>query len=285
VADTYYAGFDSFAYPGDEIMQSLWDNTNLYWCGYYLNSDYAWNQGKQKPSVETLSGMGWGLAPIFIGYQNRAYARQQGILGLQAKWKKEHPGQTDMPQFTYTPHLEEIPRALVGAEGKKSGTRTVDLAIQAGFREESIIYFDCESPDQDDVWLDYFLGWCDAVSGDNRRTYYLGLYTPPGLHVSFVTWLNGQLVKRWGASDDGTLDYWISAGRSSAAGSEPSGAPPYEEFDPTGCGLNLATSWQYAFNKTLLWEEKDPATDKTRKRVYNPADINTSIYQDPGWGE
>jgi hypothetical protein len=283
MADRFYAGFDSFAYPGDQIMRSLWENTNLYWVGYYLNADHAWNCGKEKPDYDTLDGIGWGIVPIYIGYQNRFYARKVGIMSLQTNWKKEHPDETDMPEFTYQAHLDQIPRKLVSSEGEKDGNKAVDLAIKAKFPAESILYFDCESPDQDDVWLDYFLGWCNAVKGNQKRKYYLGLYTPPGLNSSFGLWLNGQLMSRWGVSLEDGMDLWVSAGRK--GDTMPADANSFAEIDPTGCGLAQATSWQYSFGKTLEWVEDDPTKiGKTRKRVFNPADLNSSIYQDPGWG-
>ena len=129
MAAEYHAGFDTFAYPGDKLMQSLWDNTNLTWVGFYLNEHHAWNNGKEKPKYETLDKMGWGIVPIYIGYQNRFYSRKLGIQAQQAKWKKEHPDETNMPGFTYQAHLDQFPRKLVGAEGQKDGDKTVDLAI------------------------------------------------------------------------------------------------------------------------------------------------------------
>jgi hypothetical protein len=90
-------------------------------------------------------------------------------------------------------------------------------------------------------------------------------------------------MDRWGVAAGDTLDFWISAGR------EATTAPPdgktFPEIDPTGCGLAQATSWQYSFNKTLEWQEDDPVTHKTRTLRFNPVDLNSSIYLDPGWGE
>jgi hypothetical protein len=73
-----------------------------------------------------------------------------------------------MPKFTYQAHLDQIPRKLVTSEGENDGNKAVSLAMNAGFPAGSILYFDCESPDQDDVWMDYFLGWCNAVKSNNK---------------------------------------------------------------------------------------------------------------------
>jgi hypothetical protein len=266
MADTFYAGFDSFAYPGDQMMQSLWNN------------------GKEKPKYQKLSDMGWGIVPIYIGYQNRFYARKVGIWAQQAKWKKDHPKETDMPEFTYAAHLDQVPRKLVGAEGAKYGNKAVDLAIAANFPTGSIIYFDCESQDQDDVWMDYFLGWCNAVRSNTKRTYYLGLYAPPGVNSAFSLWLNGQFLSKTGVCLELSMAVWVSAGRDPDP--KPADAQSFAEIDPTGCGVAQAMSWQYSFGRTLEWVEDDPIQPgKTRKRVFNPADLNSSVFEDPGNGE
>jgi len=286
MGDTFFAGFDSFAYPGAQVMRSLWVNTNLQWVGYYLNSDHAWNCGKEKPNYKIIHDMGWGVVPIYIGYQNRFFARKVGIKSLETKWRKDHPGEdaANMPNFTYQAHLDQIPRKLVTSEGENDGNKAVSLAMNAGFPAGSILYFDCESPDQDDVWMDYFLGWCNAVKSNNKRSYSIGLYAPPGVKNSFSLCLNGQLLSRTSVGLELSMAVWISIGRQPDP--KPVDANSFAEIDPTGCGVPQATSWQYSQGKTLEWEEDDPTKPgKTRKRTYNPADLNSSIFQDPGLGK
>jgi len=64
------AGFDTRDYPGDDIMQWLYDETNLYWTGFYLTP--APCQGVNRGwmyKYEILKNMGWGFAPLFLGQQ------------------------------------------------------------------------------------------------------------------------------------------------------------------------------------------------------------------------
>src|SRR3954466_1133017 len=64
-----HLGFDTFAYPGDEAMHAWLTADKPYrWVGYYLpapcHNDDSW-EGKR----DTLSGMGWGMAVIYVGQQ------------------------------------------------------------------------------------------------------------------------------------------------------------------------------------------------------------------------
>src|SRR3954470_11263131 len=64
-----HLGFDTFAYPGDDAMRAWLTADKPYkWVGYYLSApchpDDSW-EGKRA----TLSGMGWGMAVIYVGQQ------------------------------------------------------------------------------------------------------------------------------------------------------------------------------------------------------------------------
>src|SRR5689334_2115126 len=64
-----HLGFDTFAYPGDDAMKAWLTADKPYsWVGYYLpapcHNDDSW-EGKR----ETLAGMGWGMAVIYVGQQ------------------------------------------------------------------------------------------------------------------------------------------------------------------------------------------------------------------------
>ncbi|MGH7677261.1 MAG: glycoside hydrolase domain-containing protein [Gemmatimonadaceae bacterium] len=64
-----HAGFDTYAYPGDEIMRA-WRHPEVpfEWVGYYLpapcHDGRSW-VGKR----ERLASMGWGIAVIYVGQQ------------------------------------------------------------------------------------------------------------------------------------------------------------------------------------------------------------------------
>jgi hypothetical protein len=64
-----HLGFDTYAYPGDEIMRAwLHKDVPFEWVGYYLpapcHDGRTW-VGKR----ERLADMGWGMAVIYVGQQ------------------------------------------------------------------------------------------------------------------------------------------------------------------------------------------------------------------------
>ena len=64
-----HLGFDTYAYPGDDVMRA-WAHASVpyEWVGYYLpapcHDGTSW-VGKR----ERLAGMGWGMAVIYVGQQ------------------------------------------------------------------------------------------------------------------------------------------------------------------------------------------------------------------------
>jgi glycoside hydrolase-like protein len=123
-----YAGIDTAKYPGDSTMEWLWDehNSNLYWVGYYLpekGSDQSW-----KGKYTFLKGMGWGVAPIYLGKQPRTVA-------ARLRGKEELEGYKDAIAATTMASSDQMPSATV-------------------------IYFDLEGGDiPTSRYLDYYTGW------------------------------------------------------------------------------------------------------------------------------
>jgi len=135
-----HAGFDSLTYPGDDIMQLLWNNTNLAWTGFYLapapSQPYSGWMGKR----QFLNGLGWGLAPIYVGQQ------AQG------------PGSS----------------ILTSLQGYFDAIDATNLAVQAQFPSRSVIYLDVEQgPPLGQETIDYYKAWVQAVFD---RGFYPGVY-------------------------------------------------------------------------------------------------------------
>jgi len=65
-----HLGFDTYAYPGDEVMRAWRDAAVPYeWVGYYLPSapchkGTSWGGKRQR-----LADMGWGVAVVYVGQQ------------------------------------------------------------------------------------------------------------------------------------------------------------------------------------------------------------------------
>jgi hypothetical protein len=135
-----FAGFDRLTYPGDALMHWLWDNTNLFWTGFYLapapSQHYTGWMGKRG----FLNQMGWGIAPIYVGQQAHG------------------PGS----------------HVVTAAQGAIDGANAASLAAQAGFPGLSVLYLDIEQgPPLHQPAIDYYKAWVQAVF-DNG--YYPGVY-------------------------------------------------------------------------------------------------------------
>jgi hypothetical protein len=140
-----WAGFDREPYPdpGNKrgIIRWLWENTNLYWCGYYLaptpdHRDTSW-MGKR----QFLKDMGWGLAPLYVGQQEGSF------------W-------------------------LTGKRGETDGKQAALFATNEGFRKGSRIYLDIEIHPRSTskAMIDYYRAWVLAVIDGG---YWPGIYCSP----------------------------------------------------------------------------------------------------------
>lgn len=249
----FWAGFDTFSYPGDDKMRSLWDNTNLYWCGFYLGPRFNWSR-----HFTTIKGMGWGVAPIYTG-------KQPGSLKLLAI-KHQHTGDPDgLQQALYD-------------NGKGDGNEAVDQARVAGIPVATILYFDVENTVPDKGWLAYYRGWSRAVVDSY---YSVGLYT----RAAHASWVTGQLLIQPGF-DICLPSIWIAK----YTRANPNGASvpakdfletPFPTPDPLNAGGG-ASSWQHLGNFGAKWV--DDSGIVTKHFRYAPVDFNSSIFSDPGLG-
>ncbi len=129
-----YAGCDRAGYPGDAGMTALWVNTNLKWCGFYLTP--APNQGAKLGWMDKrafLTGLGLGLAPIYVGEQ----------------------------QIKVCPTCSANPST---AKGTTDAANAIALATTAGFPPGSVIYLDIETGDKvSGPMRDYYNSWVAGI--------------------------------------------------------------------------------------------------------------------------
>jgi len=144
-----YAGFDRLDYPGDAMMTTLWNQTNLAWCGFYLAPSPSQGRGTSWMTKRPfLTGLGWGLAPIYVGEQ-----QYHG-----AEWCK---GCSFKPS---------------AAKGVQDAADAIRLATTAGFPSGSVIYLDFESWGTVETPLrDYYTGWIGGIIVGN---FVPGVYCP-----------------------------------------------------------------------------------------------------------
>jgi hypothetical protein len=139
------AGMDRDIYPGNKAMTKLWNETNLYWTGYYFPSPgYAKYAGGNHSSTwmgnrDFLQRLGWGIAPLYVSPQNRY-------------------------EWTET-------------RGASDGMDAVTKARKEGFSCHSVIYLDIEGGGTDATAISgYYKAWCETVISNH---YFPGVYCSP----------------------------------------------------------------------------------------------------------
>lgn len=108
-----YPGFDTDIFPGVSAMQTWWINSPYYWVGFYLapapcHSDTSWMAHRSE-----LVSQGWSVFPIYVGQQV--------------------PGSSPCSSTN-----------LTEAQGVADAKNAAQLASQAGFPSDTIIYLDVE---------------------------------------------------------------------------------------------------------------------------------------------
>lgn len=126
-----YAGFDASGFPGLSKMQYLRTNTDLEWCGFYFKAP-SHPDGGWMGQRGSLTAMGWGLAPIFVGQQ---------VTG---------PGS----------HM------VTAAQGKIDGNDAATMMRQSGFPPGSFVFLDLENgPPFNATQQAYVAAWVNTVKG------------------------------------------------------------------------------------------------------------------------
>ena len=142
-----HAGFDRLTYPGDEMMQLLYDKTNLSWTGFYLAPAPSQPYTGWMTKRALLSSMGWGFAPIYVGQQTQGRGS----------------------------HI------VTARQGSIDAGNAARLAQSAGFPANSVIYLDIEQSWTTSQTViknnqDYYKNWSQGIF---ERGYYPGVYCFP----------------------------------------------------------------------------------------------------------
>lgn len=148
----FFLGFDRSAYPGDSLMRLLRTEARVIWTGFYLAPAPSHPQAGWMQKRAFLKGLGYGIAPIYVGQQQR-------------------PGPGS--------HI------LTTAQGRIDARDAVRLAKRAGFPEQSVLYLDIESgPPASDELVAYYRAW---VQGVVENDYSPGVYCSHLLARRFTT--------------------------------------------------------------------------------------------------
>lgn len=124
-----FAGFDTSGFPGETIMETLQNTTNLKYCGYYLGPSPSHSDTSYMGKRAFLQNLGFGFVPLYVGEQ----VEGPGSL---------HPS---------------------APKGVLDGNDAVQMMTSEGFPLGSCVFLDLENgpPLRLD---DYVNSWCDAVS-------------------------------------------------------------------------------------------------------------------------
>jgi len=163
---TALAGFDSEFFPAHaDTMSWLKTNTNLAWCGYYLDApsqrlDTGWLGERSY-----LTSLNWNIAPIYVGQQDPSYnggnlsyspSSQQGIADGNDAVAQLGPA-TNATETVYdydaTTAKYDIPKTVTTGQGFAAGT-TVFLDLEFG---------DIATAPNSSADEAYILSWCQTV--------------------------------------------------------------------------------------------------------------------------
>jgi hypothetical protein len=147
-----FLGIDRSAYPGDSVMRLLRTEARVVWTGFYLAPAPSHPQAGWMLKRDFLRGLGYGLAPLYVGQQQR-------------------PGPGS--------HI------LTAAQGGIDARDAVRLARRAGFPDQSVLYLDIETgPRATTELFAYYRAWVDGVVDNN---YTPGVYCSHLLARDFTT--------------------------------------------------------------------------------------------------
>lgn len=234
-----FPGFDTGIYPGDAAMRT-WRETSPYvWVGYYLPApcrrDVSWS-GKR----ETLVGMGWGTAVIYLGQQDWA-----AVPGRAPAPRDTTPRDTVRRDSTArdSAAAPAAPPACSSAylTAARGATEAADAAAKTaaeGFPAGSVIYLDVErvtavSP----ALAAYVRGWIDGVLADGRFT--PGIYCHR-LDADALRQIARAAYAARGRAGD--APFWVAS----------TGGFTLEQA-PRGVGLDYANVWQGRLDTPETW--------------------------------
>jgi hypothetical protein len=142
-----FAGFDSLAYPGDQVMAWLRQKTNLVFVGFYLAPAPSRADSRWMDRRGVLAGQDWGFAPIYVGQQ------EPGAPGS---------------------HI------LTPGQGEVDARDASTLMNRAGFPSGSYVYIDLETGGPaTPATFSYVQAWAKALT--DQGTY------KPGVYCSYTT--------------------------------------------------------------------------------------------------
>jgi hypothetical protein len=236
-----FLGFDRSDYPGDAVMQSLWESVPdlTFVCLYLAPAPSHGNSGWMK-AAPTLLSMGWGVVPTYVGQQ---------VIGVGS-------------------------HVVTAAQGTIDAGKAAELADAAHLSAGSVIYLDIENGGQmPQNQVGYVTAWIAEMH--TNTDYWAGVYCSHHKTAQQVADAAAGIVAETG-HDVPTWAYKpIDSGPSviDLGGEQPR--------DPAGSGYAPAVVWQYRMSLNgsvdLTWVDRETGANKRLNQV----DLDTASVFDP----
>jgi hypothetical protein len=281
-----HLGFDTYAYPGDEVMRA-WREANVpyEWVGYYLpapcHDGTTWSGKRQR-----LADMGWGMAVIYVGQQTwnkipTGYeiqyrdVRRRRYVTKRVKVYVDMGGQR-VPQYvtkkvpemrtvkvpvrvrvnTAQAKIEDCNAQLVSPHrGAMEAVDAIHRAEAEGFPRGSVIFLDIEFMDKVPTKMrEYYRAWTAVLLADGR--YRPGIYAHAQNAGTIFRDVKAIYVEARRMDDP---PFWITGGGGFSTDKE-----PHE------VGYSFAAMWQGVLNVIEEWNGHAL-----------PIDVNVAAMRDP----
>ncbi|HYD54274.1 MAG TPA: glycoside hydrolase domain-containing protein [Gemmatimonadaceae bacterium] len=281
-----HLGFDTYSYPGDEVMQAwLAEGVPYEWVGYYLpapcHKGDTW-VGKR----ERLATMGWGMAVIYVGQQTwdrtpRAYETKYRLVKKRVMVKKrvrtrvvrngkrvtryvtKRVPVTKTVSVPYRVKVDPTDRPLDqcnanlvnGTRGRIEGDDAIRRTAAEGFPRGSVIFLDIERMEKTpQAMRDYYRAWTARVLEDGR--YRPGYYAHKHNAQRIYDDVKLEFLAA-GKTDE--PPFWIAGGRDFSP-----------QKAPHEVGHQFASVWQGVLDVVQEWEG-----------FKLPLDVNVAAVPDP----
>lgn len=282
-----HLGFDTYAYPGDEIMRA-WrhEDVPFEWVGYYLpapcHSGRTW-VGKR----ERLAEMGWGMAVIYVGQQTWAKTptgyetyyksvSKMTLVSRRTKVFRTVNGKQVTRYVTKKVHVMKTVRVPVkvrvdpserplddcnaqlvsAARGTLEAADAIQRTEAEGFPRGSVIFLDVEYmravPEK---MRDYYRAWTAAVLADGR--YRPGAYVHTKNAATIYRDVKAVYTTAGNAEEP---PFWIAGGNDFSPDKE-----PHE------VGHSFAAMWQGMLDVVQSWNGYSLPIDVNVSEVPSPS--------------
>ena len=189
-----HLGFDTSVFPGERALRAWKEAGAPYeWVGYYLpapcHRDASWSGQR-----ETIEGLGFGTAVIYVGQQTWGRAPRPGSDAARAATRR---GQLCSADFVH------------GAQGAAEGGDAVARTAAEGFPEGTVVFLDIERMERmPELMRAYYRAWTRRVLADGR--FVPGVY----VHAHNAETVHGDLVDEYHAAGrTGRPPVWVASGR------------------------------------------------------------------------